>query len=358
VYRFCQSKGEAVSQANIVEQFRVQAGWCARLGSPFSAALLERAAADVRAGGPCAAVLEGHEADRPGTLLPLRFLGALHRLVLRGWAPALAGAYPSVGGDGNLERAWPAFREVFAAQREELCGLLNRPVQTNEVGRAAALLGGFLRVAETTGLPLRLLEVGASAGLNLRWDRYRYETSNARWGDPASPVCLASAFADRHPRFDVPVRVAERRGCDIAPLDPRSAEDRLTLRSYVWPDQRERYRLLDAALAVAQGVPAPVEPSDAAPWLAAHLAEARPGVATVVFHSIVWPYLDETERAQVPAVLAAAGGRATADAPLAWLRMEPGGEQAEVRLARWPGGEGRLLATSGFHGRDIHWLAE
>lgn len=353
-----QEPAPARAPDGIVEQFRVQAGWCARLGSPFSAALLERAAADYRAGGPCAAVLRGHEADRPGTLLPLRFLGALHRLVLRGSAPALAASYPSVGGNGNPEAAWPAVCEVLTAQREALRGLLDRPVQTNEVGRSAALLGGFLLVAGRTGMPLRLLEVGASAGLNLRWDQYRYESGTAGWGNPASPVRLAGAFVDRHPPFDVAVRVAERRGCDLAPLDPNSAEDRLTLRSYVWADQTERFRLLDAALTVARDLPAPVEASAARPWLAGRLADARPGVTTVVFHSIVWPYLDEAERELVRATLTAAGDRATATAPLAWLRMEPGGEQAEVRLTRWPGGGERLLTTCGFHGRDVRWLAE
>jgi hypothetical protein len=80
-------------------------------------------------------------------------------------------------------------------------------------------------------------------------------------------------------------------------------------------------------------------------------------VATVVFHSIALQYLDRRGRERALSAIADAGARATAAAPLAWLRMEPGGEQAEVRLTVWPGGGERLVATTGFHGRGVRWLA-
>ena len=130
--------------------------------------MLEQAAADVEAGGPGWAVLEGHEGDPAGSALALRFLGAVHRLVLEGRAPALARHYPSAGGEAGLEGAWAAFRDTLEQHGDTLRALVHRPCQTNEVGRAAALFGGFLLVARETSLPLRLLELGASAGLNLR----------------------------------------------------------------------------------------------------------------------------------------------------------------------------------------------
>jgi hypothetical protein len=43
--------------------------------------------------------------------------------------------------------------------------------------------------------------------------------------------------------------------------------------------------------------------------------------------------------------------------PLAWLRLEPGEEMAELRLTIWPGGNETLLAKSGYHGRPVTWLA-
>jgi hypothetical protein len=124
-------------------------------------------------------------------VVALRLMGAVHRLVLRGDAPELAAHYPSAG--GRPGDAWPVFVGVLRDHRDELRRLVKNPVQTNEPGRCVALLGGFLEVARVTGMPLRLLEVGASAGLNLRFDRYRYELGDERWGPEDSPLVIRSA---------------------------------------------------------------------------------------------------------------------------------------------------------------------
>jgi hypothetical protein len=121
----------------------------------------------------------------------------------------------------------------------------------------------------------------------------------------------------------------------------------------VWADQTARIQLLAAAIEIARRVPAPVDRCDAAEWLRIHLAGQRPGVVTIVYHSIVLPYLSEEGRENVRRVIADAGNRATSDAPLAWLSMEPGGDQADVHLTVWPGGERRLIARAGFHGRAV-----
>ena len=73
-------------------------------------------------------------------------------------------------------------------------------------------------------------------------------------------------------------------------------------------------------------------------------------------HSIVLQYLPKDGRRALLETIAEAGRRATPDAPLAWLRMEPGRDGAEVRLTIWPGGRERLLAISGYHGPPIRWL--
>jgi len=334
---------------------REQAAACEVMGSPLYARLLEATAADLEAEGPSWAVLRGKVVDTP-----LRFMAAMHRLVLTGLAPDLAAHYPSAGGQAAGD-AWPAFRRALVARRDEIRALLDLACQTNEVGRSAALLGGFLVVVAETGLPLALAEIGASAGLNLRWDRYRYETVGSAWGDPESPVRFADTFLDGHPQFDVRTKVRERRGCDLAPLDPASPEDRLTLRSSVWADQVERLRRLEAALEVAARVLAVVERTEATEWLSRRLADTRPGNATVVFHSIVEVYLSPEQRARIRELLEDAGSRATRTSPLAWLRFEHAwdselGLECEVTLTTWPGGERRVLATALPHGPPVHWL--
>src|SRR4051794_9556890 len=220
-------------RATIVSLFRGQAGWCRRLGSPIYGHLLEKAADDLEAGGPVWRVVEPY-VDRPFNFThPLRLLGETHRLALAGDAPELAAHYPSTGGDGDSDAAWDAFIDLV----DERDIKLEHAVQTNEVGRSAALLGGFLIVAEQTGLGLRCLELGASAGLNLRWDRFRYEDDDWAFGDSASPAQIPCEYSGGRPPLPSPVWVVERAGCDPTPIDPTTDDGSLTLQSFVWPEQ-------------------------------------------------------------------------------------------------------------------------
>lgn len=330
--------------------------------------------------------MEPFAKEPPGGAVALKLMGSVHRLVLERKAPELATFYPSAGGSGAPEDAWPVFRRFLHDRRDDVIAGMKRSVQTNEVGRSAALLGGFLEVARRTGLPLRLLEVGSSAGLNLRWDQFRYETGDGGWGPEDSPVRFE--VFDPSPPLDGDVRVASRSGVDPAPLDPSSAEDRLTLSSYVWPDQVQRWRRLKGAFEVAAQVPAEVERGQAADWLETQLQEPTSEEATVVFHSIVMQYVSPEERERIVSLLRRAGAGATADAPLAWLRMEPPlghlgrffaahdrrsevhgwlfpdpdeakdehRDHAVVSLALWPGGENEIVARSGYHGSPVVWL--
>jgi len=354
-------RGEAVATI-----LRDQAGWCRRLDSPLYAALLERAADDALAGGPTVEVLsDGSEAREDGDgALALRFMAAVHRLVLGGRAPELAAFYPSTGGSAlSVDQVWLAFRDTLKANAPELRDLVAKPCQTNEAGRSAALLGGFLTVARDTGLPLRIVEIGASAGLNLRWDRFHYRAGDRSWGDPSSPVRLEDVYEGDHlPPFEVEAAVAERIGCDLDPIDPTSDEGALALRSSLWADQVRRFRILEGALEVARAVPVTVERADAAEWLSDRLGQPATGMATVVFHSVAMFHATQEARNRILSTFQEAGARATADAPLAWLRMEGGYSYAllrltphEVWLTTWPGGEERRLATAGAHGKPVRW---
>lgn len=344
-------------RTRLAARLRGQAAYCADGRSPFYGELLEDLAADAEAGGPTWDLLGRTVDGPPGHVPQLRLLGAVHRLVLTGAVPDLAAHYPSVGGDGDAAAAWPALRAVLAARRDELAPWIDRTPQTNEVGRSAALIGGFLTVAAETGHPLRLLEVGASAGLNLRPDHFWYQSGSHGFGDPDSPVRFVDVW-EGSPPFDTPMIVSSRAGCDHDPIDPTSDAGRLTLLGYVWPDQADRVALLRGALDVAARVPAPVEQADALEWAAAQLAEPHPDEATVVFHSIVMQYFTPAAAAELKAILAEAGGRATPAAPLAWLRLEPisiAATVAELRLTLWPSGATRLLGHAGFHGTPVEW---
>lgn len=341
-----------------------QAEGCAELGSPLYAELLHRAAEEVAAGGPLGDLLRGHEDDRARSAVGLRLMGAVHRVVLQRRAPALAVHYPSVGGTPG-SGAWEAFRGTALDHAEEVRALLLRPPQTNEPGRAAVLAGLLVEVGARTGLPVRLLEIGASGGLNLQVDRFGYDVGAGRvLGDPASALRLVRPWSgppERWPRGGIPP-VLQRAGCDADPVDVATTEGRLALTSYVWADQRERVERLRAALAVAAAAdPAPVERATAGGWLEREL-RPRPGVATVVWHSVLWQYLSDDERVRVTAAIGAAGARATPDAPVAHVSLEPGGRlyadkyAFAVRLQMWPGdGDDRVVARAAGHGPPVVW---
>ncbi len=337
--------------------FRDQAEVCATHGSPMYAALLECAADDVRRAGPVGKLLLSFRGDPRRDAFPLRLLGAVHARVLAGGAPDLARFYPSAGGAWEAEAGVSAWLAQIDASADELRPALDRPVQTNEVGRCAALLGGFLAVAGATRKPLALLELGASAGLNLHWDRYRYALDGWTWGDATAPVLLRARWSGPPPA-SAPVVVASRRGCDLAPIDPRNPATGLRLESFVWADQLERLRALREALRAARDVGYSVERASAVSWLERALAERPRDAATVVFHSVVWPYLPAAEQRALRALLERAGADASEAAPLTWLRLEGVGlSHAELRLRLWPGGEDAPLARAHYHGSWVEWLA-
>lgn len=351
---------------------RAQRKGCAIGGSALYETVLDAVLADLAVDGPCRQVLAPYADERHGRATVLRFLAAVHELVLTGAAPDLAAHYPSTGGTPGPD-VGAVFVATVKAHVAELVERTAEPIQTNEVGRSAALLGGFLVLAGT-GLPLRVLEVGASAGLNLRFDHLRYEAGEPdeageaggsaggdAFGPADSPVRFVDPWVGARPRLDAAVTVAERRGCDVHPLDPLDPADQLRLRACLWPDQPERRTRLDGALEVAAAVPAPVDRADAATWAAEQLATPHPGVVTVVVHTIVAQYLEPDARQALEATIQAAGVAATPEAPVAWLCMEPATEtEAEVRLTLWPKPapvRTYVLARTGFHGPPVRWLA-
>lgn len=341
----------------LVDVIRLQRMACEHVGSRLYATILDAMAVHVSSGGVCAEVMGPWADNAMGDAIPLRLLGAVHRIVLDGRAPDLAAFYPSAGGTA-VGDPWPAFLATVEANRDEVTAGMSRNVQTNEVGRACSLLGGFHRVSARTGLPLRTLEVGASAGLLMHWDRYGYEVGGKRWGAGEGPS-FSDGYEAASPELDPRCRVVERRGCDVTPIDAATDDGALALRSFLWPDQIHRRARLDAAIDVARAHPTPIDVADAGDWVRAQLAEPRHGTATVVYHSIVLQYLPRDSFQTLRSCVLDAIGQAPANAPVFWLRMEPAGDVADIRLygADTDGTPvDELLATSGYHGPPITWL--
>jgi hypothetical protein len=354
------SRGAETPLERTTQFFRLQAEACRVLGSPLYASLLRHAADDVLAGGPTADVIDGHLQDPGGSALALRMLGGAHALALAGQAPGLAAFYPSAGGTADPGpggcRAWAALRHVLAEHRDAVRGWLDRPPQTNEVGRGAALLGGLCYLTARAPLPIRLVEIGASAGLNLRADRFHITGEARQHGDPSSLVVLPGAWLGTPPpRADVDV--VERTGGDVAPIDPGTPGGRLTLTAYVWPDQQDRLRRLRGGLALAAEVPAELRREPASATLASmRLAE---GSWTVLWHSIVRQYLDQQQRSGLTDRVAELGAAASASARFGYICFEPDrqarGGGCLVTVTTWPRGDKRVLGVAPPHGMPVTW---
>lgn len=321
-------------------------GSCKRMGSPFFAALLAHAALAYERDEMLRALLDAH-AHR--SYLGLRLGGAAHFRALRGLAPEIALYYPSTGGDGNAEAAWRAVLADIHAHTGDYDALIAREVQTNEVARAMPVLAAMLTVADRSRLPLRIFEIGSSAGLLLNFDRYFYAGEGWTWGDERSPVHLKNRTLSGWPAHtDAPLTVLERYGCDLHPVDP--VRDADTLLGFVWPDQRERFERLRAALAVACEHPAQIAAGEGIQWLRKNAAPKQ-GAATVALHTITADHMTDGQRALLRAAIGGLAAHARSDAPFAWVRME----NLETRVTYWPGEIETLIAKSDGHAQNLRW---
>jgi hypothetical protein len=334
--------------------FLDQAQSCAALGSPFTARLLTLLA---EGGLPEGAVLDritGWPGDitSRGASLALRTVGALHGLVLEGRAPRLAAVYPPAEGEGLYERACDAIRDEAGWINTRI----DLPPQTNEVGRSAVLIAAAHWMAAVTGLPMRLSELGASAGLNLNFDHYALSGPGWQRGASDPTITLRPDWTGLAPPV-AGFRVTERAGADLLPLNP--VRDRLRLLSYVWPDQTERLARMQVALDLAARLGTSVECVDAAEFLARRLTPFPDGTLHLVYHTIAWQYFPPETQARGLAALEAAGAKATRATPLARLGMEADDVtgSAAVTATLWPGGQSYTLCRADFHGRWIDWQA-
>ena len=344
---------------DISEAFERQATACADMGAPFTAnlcRLLDKRLDDTSALGRRVAAWPS-DSLWPD-LVPLRCAAALNNLVRTGRATTLAAFYRRTR-PGDDDAFWGAISATIAEHDADMTAFLDSPPQTNEVVRSAVLLGGFMTIAAATKMPLALYELGASAGLNLLFDRYAYDLDEGRkWGDPKSPVRIGSPWSGAAPALDTKLEIVSRAAVDLRPVDARSRADRERMLAYIWPEQSERLRRIEPALDMVAASGLVVEQGDALEWLTQQMTKPQDaGVCRVVFHSVFFQYLPAPLREALREKIGALGAAATPEKPLAWLSMEAGADRmsCELRLTLWPGGERRVLARVDWHGRWAEW---
>ena len=235
---------------------------------------------------------------------------------------------------------YPAFRAWCLAHRAEIESLTGRRVvQTNEVARCAGLVPCFAAVADASdGRPLALLEVGASAGLNLLFDRYRYDFGpSASMGLPDAPVVIRPRMEGPPPAIGAMPEVSWRRGLDRNPVDVTSDEDVRWLRACIWPEQQARRDLLDRAVAVARQSPPTVLRGDALETVSELAATAPADAVLCVYHTAVLAYLPD------PAKFAERLAEVAETRPLWWVSGEPPGFVAPLAGQTVPLPEGAHL---------------
>lgn len=341
--------------AALKDAFERQAIVCGEMGAPFTGRLIRLLCEhldDATALGR--RVLGWPEATLRSDLVPLRCCGALNLKVRGGVAPMLAQHYPPhLATDAGLAAA---LADTIARHDRSLTAFLDSPPQTNEVARSGVLLAGFLAIAATTRMPLALLELGASAGLNLMFDRYAYDLGEGRtWGADGARVRIPCLWSGAAPSLATPIEVVSRAAVDLRPISASEPKDRERLLAYIWPEQTDRVRRIEAALDMLAAARVTVEADDAVGWAKRRLAAPQTAATCrVVYHSVFLQYLPQEARQALRSVLESAGAAATTERPFAWLAMEAAPDApttCQLTLRLWPGGERRVLAQVDWHGK-------
>jgi hypothetical protein len=296
---------------------------------------------------------------RVGQPVPNLLFGAVQYLLLRDQTQPLTMYYPGLTEHPDPGDPFPVFRAFCLERAGEIATLLEtRLVQTAHVSRCTCLLPAFELIARRTGRPLALVEIGASAGLNLLWDRYSYEYGGGRrHGNSRSPLQLRTELRGTR-RPPLPSRlpeVATRVGLDLNPIDVRDPDQVLWLRALIWPDETGRAHQLESALEVARQDPPTVIAGDALETLPAVLATVPRDHTLCVYHSYTVNQFSARGRQH----LAALFEREARHRDLYRISIEMlGGEHPRIDLTSYRASvrSDELLAWCDAHGAWLEWI--
>ncbi len=298
-----------------------------------------------------------------GQPAPNMLFGAVQYLLLQGVEHPLAVHYPILSGpEPPPGPAFPPFRAFCLEHREAVGGLIaTRRTQTQVVRRCTCLLPALGLVHRDAGAPLALIDIGASAGLNLNFDRYAYRYRRAgnevlRWGTDAARVELEADLRGpaTMPAPSPQIPVASRDGIDLNPIDLADPDELLWLRALIWPEHVERHAQLVDAAAELQDSPIRLHRGDASRDLP-HLLDRVPAEAALVVYSTIALYQVPREgRRRIREALEAR----SRERPVWQVALE-GVHPPSLTLTRYRSGsrETELLARASPHGWWIEWEA-
>jgi hypothetical protein len=322
------------------------------MGSPFIATILATGERQLWRAPRTATLIATWPGDAAADALAMRFNAGLHALARGGSLPALTRLYAAQAGDFDT-----VLGDAMAVADDFLADWMRDPPQTNEIGRAAAIMAALMVLRDHHDMPCELRELGASAGLNLNLDRYGYDLGGLAVGTAGSPVRIAPRWSGEAPPVR-PVEVRSAKGIDLRPLDATDAVTHARLMAHVWADEPDRADRLNHAIAVAHRHPPQVEQGNIIEWLPTQLKMPQPdGICRVVLHSMAIQYLDVADRQAVDALLQDAGARATAERPLARIAYEwtEARDAVHLSLTIWPSGRTVHLATCHAYGAWVDW---
>lgn len=281
---------------------------------------------------------------------PNLLFGAVHYLLLEGPGSDLRSFYRSLVPDPRPPRdSGLPFREFVLDNEEEIVHIGNtRFTQTNECRRCVSLLPGVMSV----GLGgFHLIEIGASAGLNLALDQYQYAWGGLHWG-PRGGVRLETELRGEPPGLR-DIEVKRRVGLDLHPVDPARADDRRWLEALIWPEHEDRRRRLRAAVEQARQLDIELVAGDAASTLAPAMAELPDRDPVVVMDSFSLNQFPEESRRQIDEIVEAERrGRLVAR-----VSLEPAVADASA-LLRVEKGDGWVdLGRMQHHGEWVEFYA-
>lgn len=248
---------------------------------------------------------------------------------------------------------FPAFREALLARWPDIRAvMLARLTQTNEPGRCATLLPLLAALPQ----PLALLEVGASAGLCLYPDRYRYRYGDHPvLGEPDAPVLDCTVTGPVPIPTTLP-HVVWRAGIDLDPLDVRDPDDVRWLEALIWPEHDHRRARLAAAVEIAGTEPPHLVTGDLTEHVTALAATAPRDATLVIFHSAVLAYLDTESRAAFVDTVRGLGARWIANEGPGALPVTAPPSPDPTRALFLVTLDSTPVAYAAGHGQSLHWL--